>query len=348
MPEADPSDTPLHVGKEGGLRRSASCEAIADRHDAPFRLAETAERDAAEPVSLPTVRWPPPAAARMTASEVLSWIAYGDARRDTETEIAKRWGALDIDRIDTALRARIAEAPYTPLDGAFSKPWFAFPYIGRQWAPSLRALRGRMRREEGCILSFHDMHEQLKRDIERMRQRDPAHGELMRAILDGELVALLADPEDAAAKLQPIDVWLFIRGMTIHARSGDLTRGDVPVAEYAALRNVKTGPVWFKTADVLRPWPARQPIEQPTPESAISSPPRDDAKRPKEGRPTNRERIFSALDTLNASGHRVHQMAPMQLVRLVAKQCGAKLKDRGWAERTVLDHVKAWRDDHPV
>ena len=76
----------------------------------------------------------------------------------------------------------------------------------------------------------------------------------------GDLTAYRGEAESAAATLQPVELILFTRGMTLHP-SGDLTRGDVPIERYAALQAVPTGPIWFHIDDVRRIWP--QHVEMP-------------------------------------------------------------------------------------
>lgn len=67
----------------------------------------------------------------------------------------------------------------------------------------------------------------------------------------GDLIAWLGNDADAATAWRPIETRLFKLGLTIH-RAGSLTKGNVPTVAYAALTDVSTGPVWFRSQDLQR------------------------------------------------------------------------------------------------
>jgi hypothetical protein len=67
----------------------------------------------------------------------------------------------------------------------------------------------------------------------------------------------------------------------------------------------------------------------------------------KVGRHSIRNEFDQAYDRLwRRLGHRVQEMAPTELAGLIAKECGKKLGDRGWAPRTMLQHIQRLRAEH--
>jgi hypothetical protein len=91
------------------------------------------------------------------------------------------------------------------------------------------------------------------------RQMTEAQDDAEARLRAGELTAWRGNPENAAEPWEPVEARLFTLGMRLHP-SGQLTRGDIPMEQYAALQNIQTGPVWCRKDDVLRIWPARVEI----------------------------------------------------------------------------------------
>ena len=79
-----------------------------------------------------------------------------------------------------------------------------------------------------------------------MRGFEDPEEEVPRLVRSGKLTAWLGKDADAAIAWVRIETQFFVLGMTIHP-SGRLTKGDVKMADYAALPNVPTGSVWFKS-----------------------------------------------------------------------------------------------------
>jgi hypothetical protein len=84
--------------------------------------------------------------------------------------------------------------------------------------------------------------------------------DLVPHLRSGKLTAFLIDPEDAREEPEKVRTDLFVRGMTLHA-SGKLTKGDIPMADYAALDRVPTGPVWFLREELMGLRPAQPATE---------------------------------------------------------------------------------------
>lgn len=112
----------------------------------------------------------------------------------------------------------------------------------------------------------------------------------------------------------------------------------------------------LERASVLREWPTDQPDGTPTPGREVSD--RDgatvisisaarDARHPG-GRPSAKDQIFQTLDRLLEEEHPVRTMAATTLAKLVAKRCQKTLDDKGWHQRTVLEHIHDWRSCHPA
>ena len=84
----------------------------------------------------------------------------------------------------------------------------------------------------------------------RVRGFEDPEEEVLRLVRSGKLTAWLGNDADAATAWVRIETRFFVLGMTIHP-SGRLTKGDVKMADYAALQNVPTGSVWFDSEDLL-------------------------------------------------------------------------------------------------
>ncbi len=196
MPEVDASDTPLHVGAEEWLRRSASRGEIYARHDSRMRRTDRAETEPAEPVRLPSVRWPEPTAALMTACEVLSWIAFGDIREldaridelDARIDLgeAYRWGHTRLDRTMAAIHAIIADSWEPDPPDSPHAPHPAWAADGRAW---IEAVRARVEHQDGVPISLPRLGELLADHIEWHRQArarlNRAEHELLEALRGG-------------------------------------------------------------------------------------------------------------------------------------------------------------------
>jgi hypothetical protein len=66
----------------------------------------------------------------------------------------------------------------------------------------------------------------------------------------------------------------------------------------------------------------------------------------KVGAPSDKEEMYQAYHRLSQLGHDVKKMAPTELAELIAKECGKKLGEPRWAQRTVLQHIQCLRAKH--
>jgi hypothetical protein len=249
MPEADPSDTPLHVGKEEWLRRSASRQEITARHDARQYHRDRVAPESPEPVELPTVRWPqPPERAFLTACETLTWIGWGEARpkeraAELEAGLFATWG------VSGHLFGRLIQAFETgeSQEGLDCTPDQA---------------RDRINRRERATHTFAELAERLKSDRAKLRCAfellEASSDALVKACVDGALLAKGRQgngpdrtiPEDVFAQMGVTVTWWD----TIEAGC---------IAAWTDAR--------FRYSDVLRLWPARPELPaEPAPSSRDS------------------------------------------------------------------------------
>jgi hypothetical protein len=130
MPEADPSDTPLHVGKEE-WSRCTSREKIAARYDGRRRLAKTVDRHTTEPY------WTLPAA--------VGWIAWRDADELASFGPAHGWTRVKQELLYDHPTSRpyaimpIAEAWHELHDALMHSRVAAFKKDGAQLPPTFWA-----------------------------------------------------------------------------------------------------------------------------------------------------------------------------------------------------------------
>ena len=199
-------------------------------------------------------RAPAPKSDLMTAYEALTWIAFGEPLTQhclgaDGALMLGTWGTDQLGDLRIALEARAAEEPYTPLAGAFDKPWFVDSYVGQSWAKTVRAIRARARQREQRMVSFVDLRDQLVREHNRL-----VHGDKLLEMASAQLRGALAASRLTAfgrrherAEHEPIKATVFMDSSvsinwwdTVESESGGRRFHDVQ----------------FKTAEVLSIWPA--------------------------------------------------------------------------------------------
>jgi hypothetical protein len=203
---------------------------------------------------LPPSRTPSPTAGLMTACEVLTWIAFGEALtrpRLGADEILRldTWGTTQLDDLVVALGARAEEHPYTPLAGAFRKPWFMDSYIGRYWAKTMRTLRRRARHRERQLISFANLRDRLARERDRFEHGrqllETASSELREALAASWLTAFGQRHE--GAEHESIKATVFMDS-TISVNWWNTVESEAHGRRFEDVQ--------FRTAEVLVVWPA--------------------------------------------------------------------------------------------
>jgi hypothetical protein len=130
--------------------------------------------------------------------------------------------------------------------------------------------------------------------------------------------------------------WRLARRILI--RGGEIL--DDPVSRKNSVRlqlirqnKLRYRPVLIRRADVERIWRTEKGREQE----------RADIRR-KEGRPSVKYKVWKTLQEMRDESHPLG--APQKhLATLVAKRNGRNLGDKGWNERTIIQHVSTWLRD---
>jgi hypothetical protein len=98
-------------------------------------------------------------------------------------------------------------------------------------------------------------------------------------------------------------------------------------------------PLLVLREDVLRHWLGRSAEDLSNMESAASKPIR------KPGRPSARDLVRQTLNLMRSAGTNLN-LPHKHLANLVAQENGKKLGDRGWNERTVVQHISEWLEEN--
>jgi hypothetical protein len=247
MPETDRSNTPVHISWEEWLRRTVSRDEITERYEARQPQLQ------AEPISLPSVRWPAPTTAVMTVAEAQTWIAFGYASKldaSTDFETTMRWKHTDLHRTLVAIEAIMAGSwvPAT-TKGTWPGETYAFHPAwnerGQEWIEGLRMHIGKQDKRD---VSLDDLARMLRGEIARHQQAglllDRAEHELLEAQRAQKLTAY--GRLHGNDRVQPIPVTLLMDGR-IHLNWWGTIEGEWSGERWTD--------VVFPTADVLRLWP---------------------------------------------------------------------------------------------
>jgi hypothetical protein len=108
--------------------------------------------------------------------------------------------------------------------------------------------------------------------------------------------------------------------------------------KHARLKLIREGKLYYRSVlirrdDVERIWP--------TGEGRAGE--RADIRRA-EGRPSVKHAVWKTLQEMRDESHPLHT-PQKQLATLVAKRNNRNLGDKGWSERTVIQHVSTWLRD---
>jgi hypothetical protein len=202
-------------------------------------------------VTLPTRRGPEPSNEIMTACEVLTWIAFGEAGTVLPADRIglETWGTTELAAVAMALGARTASAPYCPLEVPLEERNFLF---GRSGPKTLRAIRARSRQREQKLVSFVDLLVELRNQCEANQRDckffDAASEELLRALRSEQITAYGRTSE--VSEHQPIPMTFFMdRSASINWWKN--TIGVDPPRRGRCFLDIE-----FKTSKVLALWPA--------------------------------------------------------------------------------------------
>jgi hypothetical protein len=127
-----------------------------------------------------------------------------------------------------------------------------------------------------------------------------------------------------------------------HAR---LDSGDpVEAAEHARLDKLRRfRKPEFQSVQVVKRWPLVSSSAQG--ENIISSPGGSARKDPR-GRRSERDKIHQTLAQMRLEGVSLNKFHKTLAVE-VAIRNGVKLGDKGWSDRTVVEHISGWKRAHP-
>jgi hypothetical protein len=100
----------------------------------------------------------------------------------------------------------------------------------------------------------------------------------------------------------------------------------------------------FPSFQVIELWPLVPP---PALGENIISFPGGSAREGLRGRPSVRDIIYQTLAQMRSDGVSFKNKLHKALARDVAKRNGVKLGDKGWSDRTVVQHVSDWIGAHP-
>lgn len=221
-----------------------------------------------------------PAAAMMSAWDVLSWIAFKDVRprpgSDEAIDFAYRWSDSDAGPVLEALEARAAVEPYCVVRSLFRdrQPWDGRSYCHRAFSPigpkMLRWIRATARQREGRLVTYPELASMLRAELATLadenRRVEQARHELMEALRASRLAAwakrdISRGEENPAAVHEEVPARIFMDERWVVTEWGTIG----PDPEHPTAWYHQHGPhfreVRFLTADVLKVWPLQHPIE---------------------------------------------------------------------------------------
>ena len=237
----------------------------------------------------------PPNRSLMSACEVLTWIAFRriipQERLHCLFKISySRWVELPEHAILIALSARSGEfsdGPYCPIRLP-PGPWFGsdefpsrYPHFRKEGPGLLRRIRALRRKETGRLVSYAEVADMLKDEIEDDKrvsaQIEAARVTLLDRAAGGDLVSFGIragdDGEPRPGSIHEAIPATHLMHPMIGITEWDMVRVDTshPVGKWLNLRIPEYAKVQFKTAEVLALWPAAT-ARSPSTAEAPSSP----------------------------------------------------------------------------
>ena len=222
----------------------------------------------------------PPNRSLMSACEVLTWIAFRRAIPQEGlhclTSVSHvRWGEPPGHAILIALSARsgeFADGPYCPIRLP-PGPWFGFdgfpsqfPHFRKEGPALLRRIRALRRKETGRLVSYAEVADMLKDEIEddkRVSAKiEAARVTLLDRAAGGDLVAFGIragdDGEPRPGSIHEAIPATHLMHPMIGITEWDMVRVDTshPAGKWLNLRIPEYAKVQFRTAEVLALWPA--------------------------------------------------------------------------------------------
>ena len=225
----------------------------------------------------PPLRQPPgPQTAFITACEVLTWIGLGTGvvkeKLDRDAfDAMYRWSTSNLNSVLEALEARSSPEPFYAVHRSFTGFQDNGRYPERCLSPegpvAVRWIRARARKRFGRLVSFAELASELRAEIEENRRMNillhRATEELVDALRSERITAfgqrhLPNGSPNNGAPHDPIPVNVFIHpDITVTAWNQVTVDPDASIATWSARRGLDYSDVRFKTADVLRLWPAQ-------------------------------------------------------------------------------------------
>src|SRR5262249_42105378 len=96
----------------------------------------------------------------------------------------------------------------------------------------------------------------------------------------------------------------------------------------------------FRREQVSKLWPSMPESGQSPSENVVDFP------RGPRGRPSERDSVYQTLAQMRRDGVSLNKLQKM-LAEEVASRNGVKLGDRGWDDRTIVQHVSDWLRENP-
>jgi hypothetical protein len=207
-----------------------------------------------------------------TATEVLTWIAFGRAEswndlKARDQQFYTTWRSTTGDESLALLEARAAPQPFypieiTPLAGVellASTVRYRNPFASQQGPNLVRAIRAEMRRHRGDLITYAELAEMLKRERDELGRRaeslKAANAQVLAAIWDRQVTARGICGESLGGIHREIPREMAMRPIRFRA---DETEPDptTPMEDWADARALPVfRQVLFDAAEVLKRWP---------------------------------------------------------------------------------------------
>lgn len=226
-----------------------------------------------------------PQTAFITACEALTWIGLGKSQtkeqlNDADLRFIRLWGHSDVEPVLRALEGRSAPAPFCVLDRNVQirkgQPDHSGRYSDQTYSlfgpDGLRRIRARARQQTGRLVTYGELHAQLKMEAEDNRTASVRLGEARSQLLEAlrcERISayghksFLNGAPDKSSPYEAIPFTVFIeKGITVTSWNTAEPDRDLPMEAWVGRRGVHFGDVQFKTADILTLWPVGAPVAE--------------------------------------------------------------------------------------